>query len=444
MLITLIAFIVAIGLLVTIHELGHYWVARWCGVYIERFSIGFGPVLFKRIDKNGCEWAVSALPLGGYVMMRDHAPAEASEAYKNSAFQNKTLTQRAAVTVAGPVANLLLAVVLYALIGLVGTQEPAAILASPVSASSASMAGINGGETVVAVNQKPVKSWTQLRWQLIDRLHTGGEVQLTLKDSDGRVSEHWLQLEPAPFDAEAVDPLQATGLALAIPAPFFQQVIEGSAAEKAGLNANDKVIAINGVAIQNAAQFVDIVKQHANQRLELSVMRQDQPYTTVVDVEPYTTDQGEVIGRIGVLLGANIEMVNVRYGPVASIEQGFSRTVDTFWLSLKMIGRMFTGEVSVKNISGPVSIADYAGQSARIGLAAYIHFLALISVSIGLLNLLPIPMLDGGHLLYYAIEAVTKRPVLDGAKLIGQRIGLLLLGMLMILAFFNDFSRLTN
>ena len=173
-------------------------------------------------------------------------------------------------------------------------------------------------------------------------------------------------------------------------------------------------------------------------------MRQDQPYNAVVDVEPYTTDQGEVIGRIGVLLGANIEMVNVRYGPVASIEQGLSRTVDTFWLSLKMIGRMFTGEVSVKNISGPVSIADYAGQSARIGLAAYIHFLALISVSIGLLNLLPIPMLDGGHLLYYAIEAVTKRPVSDGAKLIGQRIGLLLLGMLMILAFFNDFSRLTN
>ena len=444
MLLTLLSFAVAIGLLVTIHELGHYWVARRCGVYIERFSIGFGAVLYKKIDKRGCEWAISALPLGGYVMMRSQVPADAPESIKNSAIESKTLIQRAAITVAGPVANLLLAVVLYALVGFVGTQEPAAILAQPVVSSAAAEAGIQAGDKVVAVEQKSVKSWPQLRWQLLDHLHTGGEVTLQVENQYGVSATRRLRLEPTPFDPDGADPIGATGLVLNHSLPLVRQTVADSAAERAGLKADDVLLGINGTAIDSAQQFVEMVKTLAHQTIELEIERHGQRQFLPVTIDAHTNDQGETIGRIGILIGANIEMVNVRYGPIASVQQGFTRTVDTFWLSLKMLGRMVTGDVSVKNISGPVSIADYAGQSARIGLSAYINFLALISISIGLLNLLPIPMLDGGHLLYYAIEAVTGRPVSDHVKMIGQRIGLGILLALTMLAFFNDFTRLLN
>ncbi len=443
MLITLLAFAVAIGLLVTIHELGHYWVAKRCGVHIERFSIGFGRVLFKRTDKHGCEWAISALPLGGYVMMRSQVPEQAPEAIKQSAFESKTVGQRAAITVAGPVANLLLAVLLYALVGWVGTQEPAALLAQPPLQTAAAQAGIEAGDRVLALDQKPVASWSQLRWQLLDKMHTGANIDLTLERAGGAQVTRSLYLPPSLLEPEQ-DPLALAGLMLATPQPSVRQVIAGSAAARAGLMENDILVAIDAEPIQSAKQFVEAIQARPDQTIQLTVLREEQPLTIPVQVEAHLDDKGIKTGRVGIMLGANIEMVTVRYGPIQSIQQGLTRTVDTFWLSLKMLARMVTGDVSVKNISGPVSIADYAGQSARIGLSAYIHFLALISISIGLLNLLPIPMLDGGHLLYYAIEAVTGRPVSDEIKLVGQRIGIALLAALTMLAFFNDFNRLLN
>lgn len=443
MLITLLAFAVAIGLLVTIHELGHYWVAKRCGVHIERFSIGFGRVLFKRTDKHGCEWAISALPLGGYVMMRSQVPEQAPEAIKQSAFESKTVGQRAAITVAGPVANLLLAVLLYALVGWVGTQEPAALLAQPPLQTAAAQAGIEAGDRVLALDQKPVASWSQLRWQLLDKMHTGSNIDLTLERAGGAQVTRSLYLPPSLLEPEQ-DPLALAGLMLATPQPSVRQVIAGSAAARAGLMENDILVAIDAESIQSAKQFVEAIQARPDQTIQLTVLREEQPLTIPVQVEAHLDDKGIKTGRVGIMLGANIEMVTVRYGPIQSIQQGLTRTVDTFWLSLKMLARMVTGDVSVKNISGPVSIADYAGQSARIGLSAYIHFLALISISIGLLNLLPIPMLDGGHLLYYAIEAVTGRPVSDEIKLVGQRIGIALLAALTMLAFFNDFNRLLN
>lgn len=443
MLITLLAFAVAIGLLVTIHELGHYLVAKRCGVHIERFSIGFGRVLFKRTDKHGCEWAISALPLGGYVMMRSQVPEQAPEAIKQSAFESKTVGQRAAITVAGPVANLLLAVLLYALVGWVGTQEPAALLAQPPLQTAAAQAGIEAGDRVLALDQKPVASWSQLRWQLLDKMHTGANIDLTLERAGGAQVTRSLYLPPSLLEPEQ-DPLALAGLMLATPQPSVRQVIAGSAAARAGLMENDILVAIDAESIQSAKQFVEAIQARPDQTIQLTVLREEQPLTIPVQVEAHLDDKGIKTGRVGIMLGANIEMVTVRYGPIQSIQQGLTRTVDTFWLSLKMLARMVTGDVSVKNISGPVSIADYAGQSARIGLSAYIHFLALISISIGLLNLLPIPMLDGGHLLYYAIEAVTGRPVSDEIKLVGQRIGIALLAALTMLAFFNDFNRLLN
>lgn len=444
MLFTLLAFAVAIGLLVSIHEYGHYWVARRCGVYIERFSIGFGKVLFKRTDKRGCEWAVSLLPLGGYVMMRSEVSPDAPQAIRDSAFESKTLGQRAAITVAGPAANLLLAVVLYAVLGMVGTQEPAAVVAQPPTNSAAAQAGLEAGDKIVAIDQKQIKSWPQLRWQLLDRMHTGGGVDLTVQQQNGLELNRYIQLQPTELDPDAQDPLQAAGLLLYMPKPLVRQVVPGSAAMQAGIEDGDILLAVNNEPIQSAMQFVQRIQESANQELEITVQRHEKPIVYLVRVAAESDENGKLIGRVGIALGANIEMVTVRYGPVASIEQGFSRTIDTFWLSLKMLGRMLTGEVSVKNISGPVSIADYAGQSARVGMAAYIHFLALISISIGLLNLLPIPMLDGGHLMYYAIEAVTGKPVSDQFKRIGQQIGVSLLIALTFLALFNDFSRLLN
>lgn len=444
MLFTLLAFAVAIGLLVCAHEYGHYWVARRCGVHIERFSFGMGKVLLKRTDKRGCEWALSMWPVGGYVMMRSQVSPDAPQAIKDSSFESKSLAQRAAITAAGPAASLLLAVVLYILMGVVGTEEPAARIAQPPAHSAAALAGLEAGDQIIAVDNKKILSWGQLRWQLLDRMHTGGDVELTVKQPNGIEVNRRISLVPTSLDPDAQDPLRTAGLTIFMPQPLVRQVVSDSAAAQAGIRDGDVLLAINNEPIQNAMQFVQRIQKSANEELEIAVQRQGQTIIYPVRVAAYHDDTGQTIGRVGIALGANLEMVTVRYGLVASIEQGFSRTIDTFWLSLKMLGRMVTGEVSVKNISGPVSIADYAGQSARIGLAAYVHFLALISISIGLLNLLPIPMLDGGHLLYYAIEAITGKPVSDQFKYVGQMIGVGLLIALTFLAFFNDLTRLLN
>lgn len=377
-------------------------------------------------------------------MMRSQVPEDAPEEIKNTAFESKTLSQKAAITVAGPVANLVLAVVLYALVGFVGTQEPAAILSQPAPATAAAEAGVQAGDTVVAVDHKSVKSWVQMRWELLDRLHTGGEVILGVQEAGGVPAERKLWLNASSLDVDGVDPLERTGLALFLPLPTVRETVAGGAGERAGLKEHDILLAINNEPVRTAGQFVEKIKPLANQTIQLTIERHGQIQNLPVIIDAHTDETGHEIGRIGILLGANIEMVTVRYGPIDSVQHGLTRTKDTFWLSLKMMSRMVTGEVSVNNISGPISIADYAGQSARIGLSAYINFLALISVSIGLLNLLPIPMLDGGHLLYYAIEAVTGRPVSEAAKLLGQRIGLGILVALTMLAFFNDFSRILN
>lgn len=444
MLFTLLAFAVAIGLLVCAHEYGHYWVARRCGVHIERFSFGMGKVLLKRTDKRGCEWALSMWPVGGYVMMRSQVSPDAPQAIKDSSFESKSLAQRAAITAAGPAASLLLAVVLYALMGIVGTKEPAALVAQPPIHSAAAQAGLEAGDKIVAVDNKKTLSWGQLRWQLLDRMHTGGDADLTVIQPSGLEVNRRIYFEPTPLDPDAQDPLRTAGLSIFMPKPLVRQVVADSAAARAGIQDGDVLLAINNEPIESALQFVQRIQKSADEELQIAVQRQGQTITYPVRVIAHQDESGKTIGRVGISLGANLEMVTVRYGPVASIEQGFSRTIDTFWLSLKMLGRMVTGEVSVKNISGPVSIADYAGQSARVGLAAYIHFLALISISIGLLNLLPIPMLDGGHLLYYAIEAITGKPVSDQFKQVGQVIGVTLLVALTFLAFFNDLSRLLN
>lgn len=459
MLTTLISFFVTLGVLITFHELGHYWVARWCGVRVLRFSIGFGRVLIKRIDKHGTEWALSMIPLGGYVKMLDQddwAPSskvslsEQSSATnavelpdaRGCSFQSLPVSRRFAIVAAGPVFNLILAVLLYALINFVGTKEPEAILASPSANSPAALAGLKGGDKVVAIDQTALTSWPQLRWNLLQKLADGGEAEITI-DQGGAQLHRTLKL-PILADPSQADPMRDLGLGLGGGAPVIRSVIEGSVAQHTGLTSQDLILRIGKINSPDIGTVVQTIQKNPGKPIELEVDRKGEKLKFLITPGPHLSENGQTIGRAGIQLGADVPMVDVSYGPIDSLIQGTVKTFDTAWFSLRMMGRMLTGDVSLKNISGPVTIADYAGQSVKIGWAAYIAFLALVSVSLGILNLLPIPMLDGGHLMYYLIEMVRGKPVSDRVMEWGQRAGVSLLAGLMVLALFNDLIRIFN
>lgn len=439
---TLVAFVVALGLLVTFHEYGHYWVARRCGVKILRFSVGFGPVLIRRQDRRGTEWALSAIPLGGYVKMLDEAPGDADPATRHAAFNTQPLLRRVAIVAAGPAANLLLAVLLYAVLNLWGTQQPAAILASPPAGTPAAMAGVQTGDTITAVDGQAVASWLQVRWRLLGPLTAGGQVDLTVEDPHHVARQLTLNLVGQMPDPETADPLAVAGLELQAPLARIGILSEDGVAKAAGLRPGDVIQAIGAQQKPSAQAFVQAIRQHPDQAVPLTVQRQaDLLALSVTPARVMEADQA--IGRIGAQVEAQQTMVLVRLGLLDSLGSGLRDTWDVSLLSVRMMGQMVMGAVSWRNISGPVTIAEYAGQTARIGLEAYLRFLALLSISIGVLNLLPIPMLDGGHLLFYLIEAVRGgRPVSQRTRDLSTRVGMSLVLVLMFLALFNDFSRL--
>jgi len=442
MALTLFAFILALGLLVTFHELGHYWVARRCGVRILRFSVGFGPVLLSRQDRRGTEWALSAIPLGGYVKMLDEAPPGADEATRRAAFNSQPLWRRVAVVAAGPCANLLLAVLIYAALGLWGSQEPAAILAAPAAGTPAAQAGLQAGDTLTGVDRHAVASWTQARWRLLGPLAEGGQVGLAVRGEDGAQRAVTLRLPAHDFGPDAADPLAQAGLALQAPQAVIGSLTPGGVAQAAGLRPGDLILAAGGRTRPSVQAFVETVQAHAGQPLALTVQRGADVLSLTL-TPAAAEDAGRRVGRIGALVEGRQPGVLVRLGPIDSLASGLRRTWDMSAFTLRMMGRMVVGSVSWRNVSGPVTIAEYAGQTARIGLEAYLRFLALISISIGVLNLLPIPMLDGGHLLFYGIEALRGgRPVSERARALGLRVGMGLVFSLMFLALFNDFSRL--
>lgn len=441
MLFTLLAFAVALGSLITFHELGHYWVARLCGVKVLRFSLGFGKVILRRTDKHGTEWAVSALPLGGYVKMQDEAPAGATPAEAASAFNNKPVGQRIAIVAAGPLFNLILAVFLYAGLNMAGTDEPQAIIAQPTAESPAAQAGLLAGDRILAIDGQEVASWSDARWRLMDVLSTGGRALVEVSTPSGSVQQRELNLPPNAMDPSAGDPLAAAGIRLAQPKPGVRAVNDGGEGQAAGLRTGDTIVAINGQPTPETGSVIKQIQQSAGQTLTLTLLRDGANISLNVTPRPEVVN-GQEIGRLGVQLGGDVPMVAVRYGLFESVWLGAVRTWDTAWFSLRMMGRMVTGDVSWRNVSGPVTIADYAGQTARIGIVAYIAYIALISISLGVLNLLPIPMLDGGHLLYYLVEIVRGSPPPARWIDIGQRAGIGLLAGLMGLALFNDFTRL--
>ena len=447
--ITITAFVFALGVLIVIHEYGHYLVARLCGIKVLRFSVGFGRPLWKvRRGRDQTEWVIAALPLGGYVKMLDEHEGPVAPEELHRAFNRQSVWRRIAVVVAGPAANLLLAIAFYWALFVGGVQEAKPVLAAPEAGTVAEASGIARGETILKINGEAVASWQQVRWQLLQLAVERQPARLEVIDARERLT--WRTLDLSRFDLEGFDsdPLARLGLRLNRPdvAPIIGTVVPGSVAEAGGLRAGDRVISIDGGAILVWEDVVKAVRAHPAETLQLEILREGNRIE--IRLRPEAVQQnGERFGRIGaapqVDAGAMKDLVaTVRYAPWPALVLAFERTWETSAFSLKMLGKMAIGEVSWKNLSGPVTIADYAGQSAQLGIGAYVAFLALISISLGVLNLLPIPLLDGGHLLYYLVEIFKGSPLSERAMELGQRLGLTLLLSLMAFAFYNDLNRL--
>lgn len=445
------AFALALGILIVFHELGHFVVARACGVKVLRFSVGFGkPLLTRRWGKDDTEWSLAAFPLGGYVKMLDEREGEVAAAELHRAFNRQSVGRRALIVAAGPLANLLLAVILYWGIYLHGTEELRPVLGAPPAGSIAAKAGVREQDTVRAVSGKDIATLQELRWELVGLAVDREAAQLEVVGADRTTAVRTLDMANLPSGAMEGDLLGELGLTLYRPRlpAVIGRVAPASAAEAAGMTAGDEVTAIDGRPIGSWRELATTIREKPGQRLLLDVRRAGGQIQIAVTPTP-VSEKGQSIGRIGIAAhderrGHDEMFVTVRLGPVDALVKAATQTWETSLFSLRMIGRMITGDVSWKNVSGPVTIADYAGQSASMGMSHYIRFLALISISLGVLNLLPIPILDGGHLMYYLAEIIKGGPLSERVMEAGQRIGLMLLIMLMAFAFYNDITRLVS
>lgn len=448
---TLLSFLLALGILVAVHEYGHYWVARKVGVKVLRFSIGFGRAIWTR--KRGpdqTEFTLAAIPLGGYVKMLDEREGEVAQEEVHRAFNRQTLGKRAAVVAAGPIANFLFAIVAYWIMFMVGVTGLKPLVGEIAPNSIAEQGGFQAGDRIVSIQNVEVQTWQDATLALVDAGLDSRELSVAVVDDNGLEQLRHLSLGPSVDVTNPENLLQQMGLTYAkmvIP-PLLDFIEPGSPAEQAGLRSGDLVLAAgqDRKAMASWSEWADYVRQRPDVRFDVTILREGQEQVLSLSPERIEED-GEVFGRVGVRPRVPEELVGqyraeVRYGVFESAWRGMEKTWSTTILTLKMFAKLVMGEVDLKNISGPISIAQYAGISASLGLAAFLSFLGLVSISLGVLNLLPVPLLDGGHLLYYFIEFVRRgRPLSETAQLLGQQIGIALLFSLMLLAFYNDLVR---
>ncbi|PHV13124.1 RIP metalloprotease RseP [Chitinimonas sp. BJB300] len=446
-LITLLAFALAIGVLVTVHEYGHYWVAKRCGVKVLTFSIGFGKPLL-RWQRGETQWQLAAIPLGGYVRMLDEREAPVPVAELDRAFNRQTVGKRMAIVVAGPVANFLLAIFVYWAIFLNGVDVLMPKLGSIEPHSLAAKAGFSVGDTIVAIDQESINSWAEARLGLIERAAAKASVQVEVLRPNGAAVSRTLDF--AEIDNEWIDGELAgrIGMSIAVYRNEIGPLLPDGAAAAAGLKQGDKIWKVEDKPTPDWPSFTAAVRARPNLPTRVSVLRAGQPLE--FQVLPKSVQEGDqTIGRIGAAPVLDMDAMHalsksMQYGVVSALGQALHQTWATSSLSLKMMWRMVLGNVSVKQLSGPVAIAGYAGKSAQYGLRAYLEFLCLISISLGVMNLLPVPVLDGGHLMYYFAEILRGRPLSERAMELGQRVGVGLLAALMVVAVFNDLTRLVG
>ncbi|MFV3379688.1 MULTISPECIES: RIP metalloprotease RseP [Pseudomonas] len=444
----IIGTLVALGVLVTFHEFGHFWVARRCGVKVLRFSVGFGTPLVRWHDRHGTEFVVAAIPLGGYVKMLDEREGEVPPALLGQSFNRKPVGQRIAIVAAGPVANFLLAILFFWVVALLGSQQVRPVIGAVESGSLAASAGLVAGQEVVSIDGKPTNGWSAVNLQLVRRLGESGTLQVGVRDEGATVErQHEINLDHWLKGVDEPDPIQSLGLRPWRPAinPVLAEIDPKGPAAAAGLKTGDTLLALDGIALKDWQQVVDSVRARPEAKVRLSVERDGARLEVPVTLA--RRGEGQASGGY---LGAGVKAVEwpaemlreISYGPMDAVGESLSRTWNMSVLTLESLKKMLFGELSVKNLSGPITIAKVAGASAQSGMGDFLNFLAYLSISLGVLNLLPIPVLDGGHLLFYLIELARGRPLSDRVQGWGVQIGISLVIGVMLLALINDLGRL--
>lgn len=450
---TLLAFLVALAVLVVVHEFGHYWAARWCGVKVLRFSVGMGKIVYsRRLGPDQTEWALSILPLGGYVKMLDAREQDLSnlpaEDLKRE-FTGQSVWKRIAIVAAGPLANFLLAIAVFAGLYSYGIPEPSTRLRVAAESTAAYQAGLRGGELITAVNGEPVQVWSDLRWKMMQLALEKTPAQLDVERlNPGPSGGNLLDTVTVRLDALSTTDLEGDflaklGLDLARPKPVLGRIVPDGPAMQAGLREGDLILEVDGKPVIDGLAFVELIRSSPGKPLHISGVRNQQEFSIAITPESHTNNE-QVIGRIQAEVPLAPEMLITSDAPLPAVGKAVEKTWDTSVLTLKMLGKMLVGEVSWKNITGPITIADYAGQTARIGIISYLTFIAFISISLGVMNLLPIPVLDGGLLLYYSLELLTGRALPERVGEMAQRAGVGILMALMAVAVFNDIVRLIS